>query len=812
MRIASFPGRVAGAVRSGAGAAVSRLRAYRPRPSAEFTRAQLATQLGDDYSGGQSDPVPDTDRRPLWHFTALWITLTAGLAELALGFRYYQAGYPLAKAVVAGAVGGCCYLAYALPAAFLGSRTGRTTAALTRPVFGAGASRVICLGLATAAVARVVLASVLLAVVYQALFGGGQLALVAVVAALAGAAPGLLGFTGIAAFARYIAAPLLLAWAGYLVARGILDTPQQVLSAGPAVSAALPFPAGVSLAIAVAAWGNEPDTWRYGRPRLAWPAIPYLVALATGLVLFVAGGWVVASMSHAGSLDLGRALRSGAGYSVFGALWLGAVVVTVMQLARDSGSYYQMTNAVRGLARGGPGAGERDSFFSGEPAPFWRREPRVSRRAWPRWPAALLLAVVSALVTWAVVTLGITTSALARVALWSAVALPSVVVVMCVEVFVLPRLIAARDPGEREHQVSQRQDLTAPGGSAVNWAGVASVVAAAAFGGYGLGLLPGQHAAPMIGFAPLEAWLLAGVIYGALGVARAARASSRLAPERSGRPEQPGAARRKAPARVTPRALLEMIRSDAAAERGENQFLPLIADGPAARERLALFALQQARLRSSDRRSFLYLASRSYGPASSFFAGLAETERHALDLLEVFGEALTGRKGPPAGGDALPGCQAYPAFVAWLALNASPADVALALTANMVTWAEPFADLARALRENPGFELGERAFAFFDLIATPAPQVETQALAVAGAYSDTGWPPDRARGYARMLRAYGQMFWAAAAEAPVVETPVVETPVVETPVVETPVVETPVPAPSTASATGRGKGRARQKT
>ncbi len=34
----------------------------------------------------------------------------------------------------------------------------------------------------------------------------------------------------------------------------------------------------------------------------------------------------------------------------------------------------------------------------------------------------------------------------------------------------------------------------------------------------------------------------------------------------------------------------------------------------------------------------------------------------------------------------LPGCQAYPAYVAWLALNASPADVVLALTANFSAW------------------------------------------------------------------------------------------------------------------------------
>lgn len=757
MRVASFPGRLARAGKSGPRALLNRLRTHPPHLPAEFSRGPITSQLNDDYSGWQSEPVPASARRSWWQLTALWITLAAGVAELALGFRFYQAGYSLARAVEAGGAGAGCYLAYALPAAYLGSRTGRTTAALTRPVFGAAGSGLICVLLSAAALARVALASVVLASVWQALFGGTHLVVVAVAAAAAGAAPSLLGFTGMAAFARYAAAPLMLAWAGYLVARGILDTPHSVLLSGPKASAPLPFAAAVSLAVAVAAWGNEPDTWRYGRPRLAWPAIPYLAALAAGLVLFVAGGWVVASMSHAGAFGLGRAFRSGAGYSVFGVLWIAAVVVTVMQVARAAAGYYQMTNAARHLA--GP------------------------LRSLNRWQVSVLLAALSALLTWAVVRLGITAGSLARIAGWSAVTLPCVVVVICADVFVLPRLVAAQDPGQREREVSQEHGPGHPA-MVVNWAAIASVAAGAAFGGFGLGLLPGQHSPPPAGFAPAEGWLLAGVIYAALGIARAARASSRLAPAR---PQRAGPARRGAAARVSPRGMLEAIRSDATAEAAENEFLALIAGEQVVRERLALFAVQQARLRASDRRSFLYLASRSNGAASSFFAGLADAERRALDLLEVFAEALTGRKGPPAGSDVLPGCQAYPSFVAWLALNAPPADAALALTANLVTWAAPFAGLARALRQNPGYGLDQRAVAFFDLIATPSPQVETQALAVVQAYTDSGWPPDRARGYARMLRSYAQMFWAALAEAP-------------------------VPAPLPAGAAGQGRGRARSGT
>jgi hypothetical protein len=240
---------------------------------------------------------------------------------------------------------------------------------------------------------------------------------------------------------------------------------------------------------------------------------------------------------------------------------------------------------------------------------------------------------------------------------------------------------------------------------------------------------------------------------------RRSRPAAALPPATSG----PPAVRARPAPRLNARDLLDVIQRDAAAEAGENRFVALVTGGHAPRERLLGFAVQQTRLRGSDRRSLLYLASRSGDPASVFFAGLAETERHALDLLEIFAEALGG-KAALGSGEPLPGCQAYPAYVAWLALNAPPADAVLALTASLAAWAGPFETMARALGDHPDYGLDERACAFFDLIATPAPHVETEALAIVQEHIDAGRPPVRARVYARLLRAYGQMFWGALTE------------------------------------------------
>ena len=85
-------------------------------PTREFSRAELTKELVHDYSTSSTGVVPLDERRSRYHFIALWVTLAAGFTYLFLGFQYHDAGYPLGKAVGAGALGAVAYLAYALPA------------------------------------------------------------------------------------------------------------------------------------------------------------------------------------------------------------------------------------------------------------------------------------------------------------------------------------------------------------------------------------------------------------------------------------------------------------------------------------------------------------------------------------------------------------------------------------------------------------------------------------------------------------------------------------------------------------------------
>jgi hypothetical protein len=92
-----------------------------------------------------------------------------------------------------------------------------------------------------------------------------------------------------------------------------------------------------------------------------------------------------------------------------------------------------------------------------------------------------------------------------KVASWSAIALPCATVVMCADQFLLPGLFGVRrsvDPIPAWH-------ATAPG----NWPAIVSVLAAVGFGAWGQQLFPGQSPPPSLGLVPVEAWVIAGVLY-----------------------------------------------------------------------------------------------------------------------------------------------------------------------------------------------------------------------------------------------------------------------------------------------------------
>ncbi|NEE02399.1 transcriptional regulator [Phytoactinopolyspora halotolerans] len=187
-------------------------------------------------------------------------------------------------------------------------------------------------------------------------------------------------------------------------------------------------------------------------------------------------------------------------------------------------------------------------------------------------------------------------------------------------------------------------------------------------------------------------------------------------------------------------------------------FVATLAAGHVPRSTLERFAGEQHWIITSDRRSFAHLAAR-YGDsdAAGFFLDLAQGESVALGHLDGFAR-WTGLD-PRSLGDyqPTPGAHAYTAYVAWLALNGSAADVAVAFLANLAAWGANCGGVADALRTAYGAD--DAAVAFFDFFATPAPGFDDHALRVIDADLRAGASPARAKSAARLLQAYELMFW-----------------------------------------------------
>ncbi|MCT9005866.1 transcriptional regulator [Streptomyces rhizosphaerihabitans] len=217
----------------------------------------------------------------------------------------------------------------------------------------------------------------------------------------------------------------------------------------------------------------------------------------------------------------------------------------------------------------------------------------------------------------------------------------------------------------------------------------------------------------------------------------------------------------------TAREVLEDITGKLAPDPHANRLLPLIARGAAQRTTLAALALEQRHVIAADHRAFLHLAERSAAgtgtsaadPASAaFFEMLAEGEALAGDRLAAFATAVGADEARAAAYEPLADCQAYPAYVAWLALNGEPIDVVLALGADFAAWGGYCETIAEALRRHYGFD--DEACGFFDLFAAPAPELENRALAAVQAGLDTGRiSPDDVHRHGRLLQAYEAKFW-----------------------------------------------------
>lgn len=189
-----------------------------------------------------------------------------------------------------------------------------------------------------------------------------------------------------------------------------------------------------------------------------------------------------------------------------------------------------------------------------------------------------------------------------------------------------------------------------------------------------------------------------------------------------------------------------------------NRFVDLLEAGAVPAGRLRVLAAELHRLVASDQHSQALLASRfPAAPAGDLFRTLAQGEAEALRLLADFAAAVGLDAAALAAHEPLPLAQAYPAYLAQVAVCGSSSAMALALLANVDESGGTYARVAAALSSRYG--LSDDAVGHFTFFSETPRELLDQAATVAAAGLVAGESADEAVRTARIVAALETTFW-----------------------------------------------------
>ncbi len=190
----------------------------------------------------------------------------------------------------------------------------------------------------------------------------------------------------------------------------------------------------------------------------------------------------------------------------------------------------------------------------------------------------------------------------------------------------------------------------------------------------------------------------------------------------------------------------------------QHPYLQALETGRLRPSQLRAFVGEQSSIIPSDLRSLALLISRCAAPASQqFFRAVLDGEAAALEALEPLASAVGMAPADRDAYEPTPGAQAYSAYLAWLCLYRSEAEVAAALSVNFAAWGANCGRMAQALGQRFGWP--EASVRFFTQFATAPTDVSPQALAVIEAGLVRGVEAPHIVRAARMLQGYELMFW-----------------------------------------------------
>ena len=188
-------------------------------------------------------------------------------------------------------------------------------------------------------------------------------------------------------------------------------------------------------------------------------------------------------------------------------------------------------------------------------------------------------------------------------------------------------------------------------------------------------------------------------------------------------------------------------------------YLTALEEGKIPREKLRLIAGEQYHIINSDLRSIALLLHRhAHLPSRDYLLTSLQAETAARAALLAFASrACDMSEDDLRAYEPIPGCQAYPSYVAWLAVYGSDAEFVAAFLVNLPAWGAACGRMSAALKERYGLAVG--AVGFFDLFAQGDPSFEENSLRVIQDGLDRGIDWRAIARAARLIQAYELLYW-----------------------------------------------------
>lgn len=414
--------------------------------------------------------VPLSERRSSLTMGLLWITMVTCFPNVLAGFRWFHAGMSL-KQIICGVLVSCLIvLAYAIPACYMGAKFGLSYTVLSRAIFGSWGARLISANVIWISLGWYALNAIFLADGIRGLFNFAvpQALFVAAMAILM-AINNFFGFSGVANFAKWLAAPVLMLWVGFAFIKSAISCPASVWTEAPGISTLDCLTMVSSFVVGISCWGNEPDYWRFGKAKWTFAIGPLTVALLVGMVFFPITGWLMARLT--GVHGIAEATRLMNDYVFGGLAIVSAAVLAINYIAVNDAGLYAAINAAENLKK------------------------------FPRKLCAGALALLAAAVS--VMLLGYGKN-FEVVAALSSIILPGSTVIMMVEAFLIKRFWGK---SEDLTVVVPYEKLPS-----IRWAAVSSLAIGSIVATMNSGLLPGM-AHSTFGVPALPGWIICLVLY-----------------------------------------------------------------------------------------------------------------------------------------------------------------------------------------------------------------------------------------------------------------------------------------------------------